>query len=147
MAVKELTLAGEPTKLPDFTTGDTIRVWQKITEQIIEKDKVKEKTRTQAFEGMVLGRKHGTEAGATFTVRKVVDGIGVERIFPIYSPLIEKIEVLKTAKVRRSKLYHVRKKAAKEIKRQMKHVKLMKEEVEPKVAATPKEEPKLEEKK
>ncbi len=145
MAAKEFTLANPSTNLPVFKTGDTVRVWQKITERVMEKDKVKERTRSQAFEGLILGRKHGTEAGATFTVRKVIDGIGVERIFPIHSPLIEKIEVLKTAKVRRAKLYHIRKKAAKEIKREMKHVKLMKEEVEPKVAApAPKEEPKAE---
>lgn len=92
--------------------GDTVRVWQKIKE--------KEKIRLQAFEGLVLARKHGGEPGATFTVRRVASGVGVEKIFPLYSPLIDKIEVLKHAKVRRAKLYHIRKKAAKEIKRQMK---------------------------
>jgi large subunit ribosomal protein L19 len=93
--------------------GDTVRVWQKIQE--------KGKTRLQAFEGLVLAHKHGNEAGATFTVRKVASGVGVEKIFPLYSPIIDKIEIIKRSKVRRAKLYHIRDKAAKEIKRQMRH--------------------------
>ena len=94
--------------------GDTVRVWQKIQE--------KGKTRLQAFEGLVLARKHGSEAGATFTVRRVASGVGVEKIFPLYSPVIDKIEIIKRSKVRRAKLYHIREKAAKEIKRQMRHM-------------------------
>lgn len=105
----------------DLRAGDTVRVVQKITERVVEKDKVKEKKRLQAFEGLVLARKHGREAGATFTVRRVIDGVGVERIFPLYAPTIEKIEILKRAKVRRAKLYHIRRKAAKEIRRAMRH--------------------------
>lgn len=97
-----------------FSSGDTVKVWQKIVE--------KDKSRLQMFEGLVLSVKHGRDAGSTFTVRRVVDGIGVERIFPLYSPVIEKIEVVRRAKVRRSKLYHIRTKAAKEIRRQMKHL-------------------------
>jgi large subunit ribosomal protein L19 len=97
----------------DLKSGDTVRVWQKIME--------KGKTRLQAFEGLVLARKHGTEAGATFTVRRVASGVGVEKIFPLYSPMIDKIEVVKRAKVRRAKLYHIRDKAAKEIRRQMRN--------------------------
>jgi len=112
--------------------GDTVRVWQKITERIMEKDKVKEKTRSQAFEGLVLARKHGSEAGATFTVRKVIDGIGVEKIFPIFTPTIEKVEILRRSKVRRAKLYHIRDKAAKEIRREMRNSRAVKEEVMPK---------------
>lgn len=92
-------------------SGDTVRVWQKIQE--------KGKTRLQAFEGLVLAVKHGTEAGATFTVRRVASGVGVEKIFPLYSPLIDKIEILKRTKVRRAKLYYIREKAAREIRRQM----------------------------
>ena len=95
-------------------SGDTVRVWQKIKER--------DKTRLQAFEGLVLSRKHGTEAGATFTVRKVLDGVGVEKIFPLYSPVIDKIDVLRRSKVRRAKLYFVREKAAKEIRRQMRRM-------------------------
>jgi len=94
--------------------GDTVRVWQKITEG--------EKTRLQAFEGLILSRKHGDEAGGTFTVRKVIGGIGVERIFPIYSPMIDSVEVIRRSKVRRSKLYFIREKAAKEIRRQMRNI-------------------------
>ena len=103
----------------NLRAGDTVRVVQKITDRVVEKDKVKEKSRLQAFEGLVLARKHGSEAGATFTVRRVIDGVGVERIFPLYAPTIEKIEVLKRAKVRQAKLYHIREKASKEIRRAM----------------------------
>jgi large subunit ribosomal protein L19 len=98
----------------DIRAGDTVRVWQKIEE--------KGKIRLQAFEGLVLARKHGNEPGATFTVRKSIDGVGVERIFPLYTPVIDKIEVLKRSKVRRAKLYHVRKKAEREIKREMRNL-------------------------
>src|SRR3990167_8179415 len=84
----------------DLRAGDTVKVWQKIAE--------KGKFRLQAFEGLVLARKHGTEAGATITVRRVASGVGVEKIFPLYSPMVDKIEVLKRSKVRRAKLYHVR---------------------------------------
>lgn len=103
----------------DLRAGDTIKVWQKIQE--------KGKTRLQAFEGLVLARKHGKEAGATFTVRKVASGVGVERIFPLFSPIIDKIEVLKRSKVRRAKLYHIRDKAAKEVSRQMRNIRLAKD--------------------
>ncbi len=94
--------------------GDTVRVFSKIQE--------KGKTRLQAFEGLVLARKHGSEAGATITVRKVASGVGVEKIFPLYSPLIDKIEIVKKSKVRKSKLYYVREKAAKDIRKKMKMV-------------------------
>src|SRR3989344_9330695 len=119
----------EERKKLDLRAGDNVRVWQKITERSLEKDKVKEKSRSQAFEGLVLARKHGVEAGGTFTVRKVIDGVGVERIFPLYAPPIEKIEGLKRAKVRRAKLYHIRKKATKEIKRAMRHERLEQKEI------------------
>ena len=84
----------------DIRAGDTVRVYQKIKEG--------DKERLQAFEGLVLARKHGSEAGATITVRKEISGIGVERIFPISSPIIDKIEVLKKGKPRRAKLYYLR---------------------------------------
>lgn len=99
----------------DFKAGDKVRVWQKIKE--------KDKIRLQAFEGIVIARKHGKEAGATFTVRNVYDGIGVERVFPLYSPNIDKIEILSRLKARRAKLYYLRKKAAKEIRKRMKVLK------------------------
>ena len=94
--------------------GDTVRVHQKIEE--------KGKTRIQIFEGVVLARKHGSEPGATFTVRKVASGVGVEKIYPLYSPLIDKIEIVKRSKVRRAKLYFIRDKVAREIKRQMRRM-------------------------
>jgi large subunit ribosomal protein L19 len=97
-----------------FQSGDTVRVWSKIED--------KGKYRLQAFEGLVLARKHGTTATATFTVRKVSNSVGVERIFPLYSPMIDKIEIVKQAKTRRSKLYYIRDKAAKEIRRKMKMI-------------------------
>jgi large subunit ribosomal protein L19 len=97
--------------------GDTVRVWQKIEE--------KGKTRLQAFEGLVLARKHGSEAGGTFTVRKVSGGIGVEKIFPLYSPVIDKIEIVKRAKVRRAKLYYIREKVAREMRRGLRRMKLV----------------------
>ena len=77
------------------------------------------KERTQIFEGIVLALKHKNEKGATITVRKVSNGVGVEKIFPIKSPVIEKIDVLKQAKVRRAKLYYLRdyKKKLKEVKK------------------------------
>jgi large subunit ribosomal protein L19 len=101
-----------------ITAGDTVRVHQKIKDD-------KGKTRLQVFEGLVLARKHGSEAGATFTVRKMVDGIGVEKIFPLYSPMIDKIEITRRSKVRRAKLYYIREKVAREIKRQMRRMRLM----------------------
>lgn len=99
----------------DIKSGNTVKVWQKIKEG--------EKFRLQAFEGLIIAHKHGYEPGATFTVRKISDGIGVERIFPIFSPNIEKVEVVKRSKARKAKLYYVRDKPAKEIRRKMKTLK------------------------
>ncbi len=107
----------EDRKSIGLKAGDTVRVHQKIQD--------KGKTRLQVFEGIVLFRKHGDEPGATFTVRKVVDGVGVEKIFPLYSPLIDKIEIIRRSKVRRAKLYYIREKVAREIKRQMRRMRLM----------------------
>mgnify|MGYP001566442930 FL=1 len=114
----------EHRKKLDIRPGDTVRVWQKIEED-------KGKFRLQAFEGLVLARKHGKEAGAMFTVRKVIDGIGVERIFPLYSPMIDEVEMVRRAKVRRAKLYFIRRKAAKEIRHQMRRTMNAKYEEEP----------------
>lgn len=98
----------------DIKPGTTVRVWQKIQE--------KGKTRLQAFEGMVIARKHNKEAGGTFTVRKVSSGVGTEKIFPLYSPMIDRIEIVKRSKVRRAKLYYIREKAKKEVRRRMKQL-------------------------
>jgi len=87
-------------KMPDIRPGYTVKIHQKIKEG--------DKERIQIFEGIVIARKHGEGIVSTITVRKVVDGVGVERIFPVHSPSIEKIEVVKAGKVRRSKLYFLR---------------------------------------
>jgi len=118
----------ERTKL-DLRAGDVVKVFQKIEE--------KGKTRLQVFDGLVLSVKHGKEAGGTFTVRKVASGVGVEKIFPIHSPFIDKIEVVKRAKVRRSKLYHIRYQAAKEIKRQMRNTRVIKVQEEDEEVVSP----------
>ena len=130
-------ISADARKKLDIHTGDMVRVWQKIEED-------KGKFRLQAFEGLVLSHKHGSEAGATFTVRKVIDGIGVERIFPLYSPMIDEIELVRRSKVRRAKLYFVRDQAAKEIRRKMRRV--MDAKYPDEVVATPvaKEEVKVE---
>ena len=115
-------VAQEDRKNLDFKAGDTICVWNKILE--------KGKIRLQAFEGLVLSRKHGRESGATFTVRKVASGVGVERIFPLYSPNIDRIEIIRKSKTRRSKLYYIRTKAVKEVKKRLKSVTLSRDEEE-----------------
>lgn len=103
----------EERKALDFSSGDTVRVWNKL------KDK-DGKVRLQAFEGLVLARKHGTAIEATFTVRKVASGVGVEKIYPLYSGNIDKIEIVRRAKTRRSKLYYVRDKALRDVRRKLK---------------------------
>jgi len=91
--------------LPDIKSGNIVCVHQKIKEG--------DKQRIQIFEGLVIAKKHGKNINATITVRKMSKGIGVERIFPIHAPFIEKIEVVKRHKVRRAKLYYIRHKSAK----------------------------------
>ena len=88
------------TDIPDFKAGDTIRVHARIKEG--------EKERIQVFQGAVIRKRKGN-TGATFTVRKISYGIGVERIFPLHSPSIDKIEVVSRGKVRRGRLYYLRK--------------------------------------
>jgi large subunit ribosomal protein L19 len=97
--------------------GDTVRVHQKIIER--------GKTRVQTFEGLVIAVKHGTEAGATFTVRAMLSGVGVEKIFPLYAPFIEKIEIVRRSKVRRAKLYFIREKVAREVRRQLRNMRMV----------------------
>lgn len=100
-------------KALDFSSGDVVRVWNKIKE-------ADGKIRLQAFEGMVLARKHGTEMGATFTVRRVASGVGVERVYPLYGVMIDNIEIVRRARTRRSKLYYVRDKALRDVRRKLK---------------------------
>jgi len=98
--------AQERKDIPEIRTGYAVRVHQKIKEG--------DKQRIQIFEGLVIARKHGQGINSTITVRKVSGGFGVERIFPVHSPVIEKIEVVRKHKVRRAKLYYIREKSAKE---------------------------------
>jgi large subunit ribosomal protein L19 len=93
--------------LPAFAPGDTVNVHVRVIEG--------DKERTQQFQGVVIGR-HGSGMSATFTVRKVSEGVGVERIFPLHSPRIAKIEKVKEGAVRRAKLYYLRELAAKAIR-------------------------------
>jgi len=87
-------------KIPDIKVGQTIRVHQKVKEG--------NKERLQSFEGLVIAQKHGRGLDGTFCVRKIAEGVGVERTYPLHAPTIEKIEILKSAKVRRAKLYYLR---------------------------------------
>ena len=86
--------------IPEFVAGDTIKVGYRITEG--------ERTRIQNYEGVVISRKGGSTLSASFTVRKISFGEGVERVFPLYSPNIENVTVIRRGKVRRSKLYYLR---------------------------------------
>lgn len=100
--------------LPEIRPGDSVKVYQKVKEG--------DKERIAPFEGLVIARHHGRGLSATFTVRKVIEGIGVERIFPLHSPTISKIDILRRSKVRRAKLYYIREKAAREVRKKMKQV-------------------------
>ncbi len=102
-------------ELPELKPGMTVRVYQKIKEMNI---KGEEKERIQYFEGMIIARKHGKEKGGTITVRKISDGVEVEKIFPLNLPTITKIEIKKQAKVRRAKLYFLKKGYKKKLKEQ-----------------------------
>lgn len=107
----------------DIRPGMTVKVHQRIKEGA--------KSRVQIFEGMVIARKHGSGPSATITVRKVSGGYGVERVFPLHLPTVEKFEVVRTSKVRRAKLYYLRTKSAKETRRKVRVI-----ESKPKETAT-----------
>lgn len=100
--------------LPEIKPGLTLRVHQKIKDGT--------KTRTQIFEGLVIARKHGTGPNGTITVRKISNGIGVERVFPLHMPTIEKFEIVRESKVRRAKLYYLRGKTTRETRKKTKIV-------------------------
>jgi len=87
-------------KIPEIKPGQTVKVYQRVKEG--------NKERIQPFEGLVIAQKHGRGLNGTFTVRKIAEGVGVERIYPLHSPTIDKIEILKTSEVRRAKLYYMR---------------------------------------
>ena len=110
--------------------GDTIRVVQNIVDLkkgkgADKKEKIIKNVRKQVFEGLVISTKHGTEAGGMFTVRTTLSGVGVEKTFPLYSPVIDSIEIVKRSKVRRAKLYFIREKAAKAVRRQLRNARMM----------------------
>ncbi|MEK7553830.1 MAG: 50S ribosomal protein L19 [Patescibacteria group bacterium] len=139
--------------------GDTVRVVQNIVELkkrrgTDKKEKTIKNTRKQAFEGIVLAVKHGSEAGATFTVRATLSGVGVEKTFPLYSPVIDSITIVKRSGVRRAKLYFIREKAAKAVRRQLRNARMMNQKSDEEIAVsetiaeeTPTAEEKKEEKK
>lgn len=93
-------IAGLAKKIPDFKSGDTVRVGYKVTEGT--------RTRVQNYEGVCISRKGGATISASFTVRKISFGEGVERVFPLYSTNIDSIEVVRRGRVRRAKLYYLR---------------------------------------
>lgn len=98
-------------RLPEFKPGYTVRVHQKVIDLITDPKTGKvtgKKERAQVFEGLVIARKGGSGVNATFMVRKIASGVGVERIYPLHSPNIVKLEVVKAPEVRRAKLYYVR---------------------------------------
>ena len=110
--------------------GDTVRVVQNIVELkkgrgTDKKEKTTKNARKQAFEGLVISVKHGTESGAMFTVRTTLSGVGVEKTFPLYTPAIDSIEIVKRSKVRRAKLYFIREKAAKAVRRQLRNSRML----------------------
>lgn len=120
--------------LPDVRPGDTVRVQQKIKEERKEKNlPAGKQEKTQVFEGIVIARKHGKGISSMITVRKIIAGVGVERIFPIHSPSIVKIEVLQKGKTRRAKLYYLRTAKGK-------RARLKKEEFSQAIIEEPKEE-------
>ena len=105
--IKLVEAAHMKSDIPPFSPGDTLNVHVRVIEG--------DKERVQQFQGVVIGR-HGSGMNATFTVRKVSDGVGVERIFPLHSPRIAKIERVKEGAVRRAKLYYLRSLATKQIR-------------------------------
>lgn len=100
MKASELVTPEVNENIPEFGPGDTVRVNFRIREGARE--------RVQAFQGVCIRRTHGTGPAANFTVRRITAGIGIERVFPLHSPLIESLEVTRQGKVRRAKLYYLR---------------------------------------
>jgi len=113
--------------LPDIQPGDIVKVYQKIKEQS-KKAKQGKQERIQVFEGVILAIKHGKGISGTITVRKIVGDVAVERIFPIHSPNIEKIEIVQRGKRRKAKLYYLRDRVGKKAKLKRKVEKVEKEE-------------------
>lgn len=110
--------------VPQLKSGMHVRVHERIKE--------KDKERIQVFEGIVIAKKHGKGISATFTVRKIIDGIGVEKTWPLHSPRIEKIEIIKVPKIKRAKLYYLRDISAKKTRKKLKKVAAFKEIIQEK---------------
>jgi large subunit ribosomal protein L19 len=103
--IRSIEAEGLKKDVPEFRPGDRVKVHVRVVEG--------DKSRIQVFEGDVIGRRSGGGLRATFTVRKTSGGVGVERIFPVHSPIVEKIEVTRLGKVRRAKLYYLRERTGK----------------------------------
>jgi large subunit ribosomal protein L19 len=114
--------------IPALAPGDTVRVRQKVVEG--------DKTRIQVFQGVVI-KIHKAAAGTNFTVRRVTSGVGVERTFPVYSPMIDGVEVVRHGKVRRAKLYYLRGLSARASRIKEKRIEKLGEEIRPAAAAEP----------
>jgi large subunit ribosomal protein L19 len=128
--------------------GDTVRVTQNIVELkkgrgTDKKEKTVKNARKQDFVGLVLAVKHGTEAGGSFTVRAILSGVGVEKTFPLYSPMIDSIEIVKRSKVRRAKLYFIREKAAKAVRRQLRNARMLNQKSDEAMPIVATEEPEV----
>ncbi|MBR6045589.1 MAG: 50S ribosomal protein L19 [Ruminococcus sp.] len=106
-ALKLISQSSMKENVPEVNVGDTVKVHVRIAEG--------DKSRIQIFEGTVIAKKHGG-IGETFTVRRVAHGCGIERVFPIHSPVVEKVELVRSGKVRRAKLYYLRKRVGKAAK-------------------------------
>ena len=106
-ALKLISNSSLKTEVPQFSVGDTVKVHVKIKEG--------DKSRIQIFEGTVIAKKHGG-ISETFTVRRVAHGCGIERVFPLHSPVVDKVEVVRSGKVRRAKLYYLRDRVGKAAK-------------------------------
>ncbi|MBQ8956750.1 MAG: 50S ribosomal protein L19 [Lachnospiraceae bacterium] len=106
--IKEIEEEQKKKEVPEFNVGDTVRVHNKIREGNRE--------RIQVFEGTVLKKQGGNSSRATFTVRKISNGVGVEKTWPMHSPNVEKVEVTRRGKVRRNKLFYLRKLTGKKAK-------------------------------
>jgi large subunit ribosomal protein L19 len=98
--IQSIEAAGLKQELPEFRSGDRVRVHVRVVEG--------EKSRTQIFEGDVIARRGGNGLRATFTVRKTSGGVGVERVFPLHSPNVQRVEVVRLGRVRRAKLFYLR---------------------------------------
>ena len=109
--IKELTKDTLKSDLPQLRTGQSVRVHQKIKEPVVDPKSGKTtgfRERLQMFDGQIIAVKHGRGVNATITVRKIASGVGVERVFPIHAPTVARIEIVKNAVARKSKIYYTR---------------------------------------